>query len=140
LEYGWKCFTGTSLEEIKVSSLPCKIAPSGASVILIIALVLAVASFSYEAEPLMLEKAVNMALSYNPGLKAAGPQIEAADAGVLRLTSGFLPKVTLSDTWSRTDNPLMVLGTKLNKEIVTPADFNPAVVINNPSAILNYNT
>ena len=58
---------------------------------------------------------------------------------MLRSASGFLPKVTLSETWSRTDNPLMVLGTKLNQEIVTPADFNPAVM-NNPDAISNYNT
>ena len=32
----------------------------------------------------------------------------------------------------------MVLGTKLNQEIITPTDFNP-VVINNPAAISNYN-
>jgi outer membrane protein TolC len=33
----------------------------------------------------------------------------------------------------------MALGTKLNQEIVTPADFNPAV-LNNPDLISNYNT
>ena len=86
-----------------------------------------------------MTQAIETALSSNPGLKAADAQIEAADAGVLRSASGFLPKVTLSETWSRTDNPLMVLGTKLNQEIVTPADFNPAV-INNPGPMTNYNT
>ena len=58
---------------------------------------------------------------------------------MLRSASGFLPKVTLSETYSKTNNPLMVFGTKLNQEIVGAADFNPAA-INNPEAIENYNT
>jgi outer membrane protein TolC len=88
---------------------------------------------------LTLDQAIDLALRNNPGLKAADAQVEVTDAGVLRSVSGFLPKVTVSETWSRTDSPLMVLGTKLNQEIVTPADFNP-VVLNNPDLISNYNT
>jgi outer membrane protein TolC len=102
-------------------------------------LMLSVAVYSYADESLTLEQAVDTALRNNPGLKAADAQIEAAGAGVLRSASGFLPKVTVSETWSKTDNPLMVLGTKLNQEIVTPADFNPTV-INQPEPISNYNT
>ena len=90
-------------------------------------------------EPLSLEQAVATALANNPGLKAADARVEAADAGLLKSASGFLPKVNLSETWSRTDNPLMVLGTKLNREIVGPNDFNP-VAINDPDPISNYNT
>jgi len=41
-------------------------------------------------------------------------------ADVLRSASGLLPKVTLSETRSKTGNPLMVRGTRLNEEIVTP--------------------
>lgn len=107
--------------------------------ILTLVLTLAVAGYSYAAEVLTLDQAIAAALTNNPGLKAANAQIEAADANVLRSASGFLPKVTLSETLSRTDSPLMVLGTKLNQEIVTPADFNPAVM-NNPETISNYNT
>lgn len=102
-------------------------------------LVLAVADISYAAEQITLEQAVETAIRNNPVLKAADSQVEAADAGVLRSASGFLPKVTLSETWGKTDNPLMVFGTKLNQEIVTQSDFNPAA-INNPEAIANYNT
>jgi outer membrane protein TolC len=102
-------------------------------------LMAAVAVYSYAAESLTLEQAIETALKSNPGLKAADAQIEAADAGVLRSASGFLPKVTLSETWSRSDNPLMVLGTKLNQEIVAPADFSPAIM-NSPEPISNYNT
>lgn len=107
--------------------------------LLVLLLTFTVAAYSYAAESITLEQAVETAVRNNPGLKAADAQIEAADAGVLGSVSGFLPKVTFSETWSKTDNPLMVLGAKLNQEIVTPTDFNPAVM-NHPEPISNYNT
>ena len=133
MEHVRKCFDGAGIEDRR-TSLKCRITIAGLFLVLITLLVFAVASYSYAAEPLTIEQAVSTALANNPGLKAADSQIEAADAGVLRSASGFLPKVTLSETWSRTDSPLMALGTKLNQEIVTPADFNPAV-LNNPQVI-----
>ncbi len=96
-------------------------------------------SFTYGSESVTLEQAISLALSNNPGLKQADAQVEAADAGVLQSSSGFLPKVSVSEIWSKTDNPMMVLGTKLNQEIVTPSDFNPQL-LNNPESISNYNT
>jgi outer membrane protein len=139
MEYDWKCFLGQKVRDLKSVSLNCRIRIFGFYFFLLLLLVLSVASLSYAAEPLTLEQAVNAALANNLVLKAADSQIEAADAGVLRSASGFLPKFTLSETWSRTDNPLMVLGTKLNQEIITPADFNPDV-INSPAAMSNYDT
>ncbi len=106
---------------------------------LFLLLMAAVAVYSYAAESLTLAQAVEAALKNNPGLKAADAQIEATDAGRLKSASGFLPKVTLSEIWSRSDNPLMALGAKLNQEIVSPADFSPAVM-NNPDPMSNYNT
>ncbi len=136
MEYGWKCFND---ESVTLETGNCKLTVIAVTIILVILLTLVVAEYSYAAESLTLEQAVDTALRNNPGLKAADAQIEAADAGVLRSASGFLPKVTVSETWSKTDNPLMVLGTKLNQEILTPSDFNPTV-INNPEPISNYNT
>lgn len=107
--------------------------------VLLLMLALVVASAVYAADTLTLEQAVATALSSNPGLKAADSQVEEAQAGVLKSSSGFLPKVTLTETWSRTDNPLMVLGTKLNREMVSPFDFAPDTM-NDPEAISNYNT
>ena len=106
---------------------------------LFLLLTFAVVSVVYAGEALTLDQAIETALRNNPGLKAADAEVEAAQAGVVKSSSGFLPKVTLSETWSKTDNPLMVFGTKLNQEIVSPADFNP-VVINNPDPASNYNT
>ncbi len=136
MEYGWKCFRD---ESFKMKSLRCKMTVIGVYLALSFLLTLAVTFYSYAAESLTLELAVETALRNNPGLKAADAQVEAADAGVLRSASVFLPKVNLSETWSKSDNPLMVLGTKLNQEILTAADFNPSV-INNPEPISNYNT
>ena len=107
--------------------------------VLLLLLLAAVAMTAYATEAITLEQAIETALKNNPGLKAADAQVEAAQAGITRSRSGFLPKVNLSETWSKTDNPLMVLGTKLNQEIVTSADFNP-MVMNNPEPASNYNT
>jgi outer membrane protein TolC len=102
-------------------------------------LTLTVAGYSYAAEPLTLEQAVSTALENNPGLRAADSEVAAADAVVFGSLSGNLPRISLSETWSRTNSPLMALGTKLNRELVTPSDFDPAVM-NDPGAISNYNT
>lgn len=139
MEYDGKRLTCKGMTSMNEISAKCRITLMTGLAALVLLLVLAIATMSYAAETLTLEQAVATALANNPALKAADSQVEAADANVLRSASGFLPNVTLSETWSRTDNPLMVLGTKLNREIITPADFNPAV-INNPDALSNYNT
>jgi outer membrane protein len=120
----------TTRETIKLVAFCCG---------LLALLLFAVAEAVYAAEPLTLEQAVETALKNNPSLRAADSQMESAQAGVVKSSSGFLPKVNLSETWSKSDNPLMVLGTKLNREIVTAPDFSPET-INNPEALSNYNT
>jgi outer membrane protein TolC len=136
MEHVRKCFDDRG---IITKSRKCKAALFAIYLLLTTLLTFMAAAYSYAAGTLTLDQAIDEALKNNPGLKAADAQVEVTDAGVLRSVSGFLPKVTVSETWSRTDNPLMVLGTKLNQEIVTPADFNPAV-INGPDPISNYNT
>ena len=136
MEYDRTCFDD---QGVIMKSSVCRITIFATYLVLTTLLTLVVAAYSYAAETLTLDQAIDMALRNNPGLKAADAQVEAAEAGVLRSASGFLPKVTVSETWSRTDSSLMALGTKLNQEIVTPADFDPSVM-NHPDAISNYNT
>ncbi len=136
MEFFRKCFDN---QGIIIKGRTCRITVFSVSLVLFLMLMLSVVVYSYAAETLTLDQAIDTALKNNPRLKAADAQVEFTDAGVLRSVSGFLPKVTVSETWSRTDNPLMALGTKLNREIVTPADFNPAV-INDPDPISSYNT
>lgn len=133
MEYNRKCFIDKSLI---IKSRVCNILIIG---VLSLLLIFAVAMYGYASERITLDQAIDMAIKNNPGLKVADAQVDVADAGVLRSASGFLPKVTVSETWSRTDNPMMVLGTKLNQQIATPMDFNPSV-INNPDPITNYNS
>jgi outer membrane protein TolC len=66
---------------------------------LLLLLLLAVTVTVYAAEPLTLDQAIETALKNHPGLKAADAQVEAAQAGITRSRSGFLPKVNLSETW-----------------------------------------
>jgi len=129
MEYGRRCFDEQGV--IRKSSA-CRISLFATYLILTTLLTFLAAAYSYASETLTLDQAIDIALRSNPGLKAA-------DAGVLRSASGFLPRVTVSETWSKTDSPLMALGTKLNQEIVTPADFDPSVM-NHPDPISNYNT
>lgn len=98
-----------------------------------------VASAVYATETFTLDHAIETALKNNPGLRAADAQLDAVESGILKARSGFLPKLTLSETYSKTDNPLMVLGTRLNQETVTPLDFAPDA-INHPDPASNYNT
>jgi len=136
MEYVGKCFNG---EGVEVKNLRCKLIIAAVYVFLMFLLTLTVALNSYAAESLTLEQAIGLSIRNNPGLRAADAQVDAASAGVERALSGFLPRVTVTETWSKTDSPLMALGTKLNQELVTPADFNPAVM-NNPDPASNYNT
>jgi outer membrane protein len=131
-----KCFDD---QGVIMQNGKCRFALIAAYLIMAVLLTFMVASYSYAVETLTLDQAIDIAISNNPGLKAADAQVKAAEAGELRSASGFLPKVTVSETLSRTDSPLMALGTKLNQEIVTPADFDPEVM-NHPDPLTNYNT
>src|SRR5690606_32962892 len=51
----------------------------------------------------------------------------------------FLPNITASHTGMTTTNPLMAFGSKLNQEILTQNDFNPAL-LNNPERTDNFAT
>src|SRR5574341_542264 len=104
MEYTGKCFTE---RRFAMKSRKCKIRIVAAYILLIAILTFSIAVYSYAGESLTLEQAVDTALRNNPGLKAADEQVRAADAGVLRSASGFLPTVTLSETLSRTDNPMI---------------------------------
>jgi outer membrane protein len=90
--------------------------------------------------PAMLsqEDCVRMALEKNHSLMAQSERLDAARAVVGQAGSYFLPKLTLSETYMRSDNPVMAFGSKLNQGGFTAADFDPAK-LNNPDAVDNFN-
>ncbi|MBU1344912.1 MAG: TolC family protein [Proteobacteria bacterium] len=88
---------------------------------------------------LTLSKAVETALSGNPGLQAAGFASLSAREKVLQARSGAMPQVQLTEQGTRTNNPMWAFGTRLNQETITTRDFDPAR-LNNPDSITNYAT
>lgn len=75
----------------------------------------------------------------NLQIKIAEKNIQAAKADYRQSNAIFLPTITASHTGIVTTNPLMAFGSKLNQEILTQADFNPAL-LNNPDQTQNFAT
>ncbi|MFD1163955.1 TolC family protein [Hwangdonia seohaensis] len=75
----------------------------------------------------------------NSSIKISEEEFKQARADYRQTNAVFLPNITLSHTAMATTNPLMAFGSKLNQEILTQSDFNPAL-LNNPSQIENYAT
>ena len=78
-------------------------------------------------------------LEKNLQIKIAEKSYQSAKADYNQSRSLFLPNITASHTGIVTTNPLMAFGSKLNQEILTPADFNPAL-LNDPEKTQNFAT
>lgn len=75
----------------------------------------------------------------NLQIKIAEKNAASAKADFNQSNSLFLPSISASHTAISTTNPLMAFGSKLNQEILTASDFNPAL-LNDPDQIQNYAT
>lgn len=75
----------------------------------------------------------------NTIIKISEEEFQQAKADFRQTNAVFLPNITASHTAIATTNPLMAFGSKLNQEILTQNDFNPAL-LNDPSQIENYAT
>lgn len=83
----------------------------------------------------LLEKAS----AQNLQIKIAEKEFKSAQADYRQSNAVMLPSISLSHTAMVTTNPLMAFGSKLNQEILTMADFNPAL-LNDPATTRNYAT
>jgi outer membrane protein TolC len=83
----------------------------------------------------VLEKVIENNLQ----IKVAEKSFESARGDYRQSNAVFLPNVSASHTAISTTNPLMAFGSKLNQEILTAADFNPAL-LNDPKRIENFAT
>ena len=75
----------------------------------------------------------------NSSIKISEQEYNESRADYRQTNAVFLPNITASHTGIATTNPLMAFGSKLNQEILTQNDFNPAF-LNNPSQIENFST
>lgn len=88
---------------------------------------------------LSLKDALQLSKDGNYELKLAQAEVDKMQADKNKSLAVFLPQVTLSETYVKTDDPLNVFGLKLKQKIVSMADFNP-MLLNNPNDFENYNT
>lgn len=75
----------------------------------------------------------------NLQVKIAEKEFKSAQADYRQSNALFLPNISASHTAITTTNPLMAFGSKLNQEILTMADFNPAL-LNDPERTDNFAT
>lgn len=75
----------------------------------------------------------------NQTIKISQETFNEAKGDYRQTNAIFLPNITVSHTGISTTNPLMAFGSKLNQGILTPADFDPAL-LNNPERTQNFAT
>ena len=75
----------------------------------------------------------------NLQIKVAEKSFQSAKADYRHSNALFLPNINVSHTGIVTTNPLMAFGSKLNQEILTASDFNPAL-LNDPDKTQNFAT
>jgi len=99
-------------------------------------------NFTFQAQkvvPITKTEVLNKVSENNIAIKISEEEFNQAKADYRQTNAVFLPNITASHTAMATTNPLMAFGAKLNQEILTQNDFNPAL-LNNPSQIQNYAT
>jgi outer membrane protein TolC len=102
---------------------------------------LSIATLGFGQDTLMISKKDigQKANDKNLQLQIANQAFKSAQADYRQSNALFLPSITASHTAISTTNPLMAFGSKLNQEVLTASDFNPAL-LNNPSTTQNYAT
>ncbi|MCE5272630.1 TolC family protein [bacterium] len=75
----------------------------------------------------------------NPMLRAARNAAEAAEGQRLASLAGFLPHLSMSEMFSRSNDPVYAFGTKLRQSIFSERDFAMSA-LNFPAPISNYST
>lgn len=95
----------------------------------------------FSQDTLMISKndLVQKVTDKNLQLKITEKSYQSAKADYNQSNALFLPNINVSYTGISTTNPLMAFGSKLNQEILTQADFNPAL-LNDPAKIQNFAT
>jgi outer membrane protein TolC len=83
---------------------------------------------------LSLDQAIQRAWSQQPGLQAGEAMVDRAKAEAEAQKALRLPTLTASLGVTRTDEPMMSFGTKLNQSRITQNDFSPAQ-LNHPDPI-----
>ncbi|MDI1318203.1 TolC family protein [Flavobacterium sp.] len=95
----------------------------------------------YSQDTLIIAKSdlIQKLADQNLQLKIADKTYRSAKADYHQSNALFLPNINVSYTGISTTNPLMAFGSKLNQEVLTASDFNPAL-LNDPVKTQNFAT
>jgi len=88
---------------------------------------------------LSLPDAISMARENNNTIKAAKSRVEQAEGRIVQSRQSYLPSLTLSENFVRTNDPLNVFGIKLMQANVKQTDFF-APSLNEADPISDFNT
>jgi len=108
-------------------------------ILIVFFLFISISAQQKEKMLLSLKDALELSREGNYELKLAQAEVDKMQADKNKSLAVFLPQITLSETYVKTDDPLNVFGLKLKQKIVSMADFNP-LLLNNPNEFNNYNT
>ncbi len=89
--------------------------------------------------PLSLNEALELSGKGSYQLLIAQQQLAAAKGQNLEAWSGFLPHLTISEQYLKTDDPVSVFGLKLKQGVFSQQDFTLSA-LNNPDKFENYTT
>jgi outer membrane protein TolC len=89
--------------------------------------------------PISKADVLNRVKEGNQTIKISKEDFNQARADYRQTNAIFLPNIAVSHTGISTTNPLMAFGSKLNQEILTANDFNPAL-LNDPDQTQNFAT
>ncbi|WP_027879856.1 TolC family protein [Mesoflavibacter zeaxanthinifaciens] len=92
-----------------------------------------------EVKPISKSEVLTQVSENNTSIKISEEEFNQAKADYNQTNAIFLPNITASHTGISTTNPLMAFGSKLNQEILTSNDFNPAL-LNDPETTQNFAT
>jgi len=88
---------------------------------------------------LTLQKAVDLALQYNPLVRATRSGREIVDAQLSEARAGRLPVLQFNETFIRSNNPVFVFGSLLEQHRFGPRNFDIGS-LNHPDSLNNFRT
>ena len=99
--------------------------------------VLAAISSLSAQPPLSLTEAVRMGLTHHPAAEASHAAGQAAEIRIKQARSGFLPRLSYSESFQNSNNPVFVFSSLLTQHQFAAANFALGP-LNRPSPVNNF--
>lgn len=108
---------------------------------LLIFLLLRISGYPQQTDhrQITLRESIRIAVDGSYKLKYARAGLTKAEGQNLEAWSGFLPSLTVSETYLKTTDPVAVFGSKLRQGVFNQSDF-AITALTDPSAFENYTT